>query len=107
LKVSEVKAGEGDPRQWAIFERQRLIHEHIDKHGMINPIVVDSTGNLLFGGCRMQYAVLNGWEDIPAIVVDDLREIPRLQREMAQLEYTFLPEEYIEIKQRVAELENK
>jgi hypothetical protein len=30
-----------------------------------------------------------------------------LQREMAQLEYTFLPEEYIEIKQRVAELENK
>jgi len=100
LKVSEIKTGESDPRHWAIFKRQRLIHEHIDKHGMINPIVVDSAGNLIIGGCRLQYAVLNGWEEIPAITIDDLSQIPRLQREIAELEYTFLPEEYIEINWR-------
>jgi len=65
---------------------------------MINPIVVNSNNELQFGGCRLQYAVLNEWEDIPAIIIDDLYEVRQKQKEMAMLEYTFLPEELIEIK---------
>ena len=97
-----------DPRHWAIFERQRLIHKHIDANGMINPIVVNSDGELQFGGCRLQYAVLNEWDEIPVIVCDDPEEVVRLQKKMAAFEYSFLPEEYIEIKElsaRVATLE--
>ena len=97
MKVAEIKTG-GDPRHWAIFERQKRIHKHIAENGMINPIVVNSNNELQFGGCRLQHAVLNGWEDIPAIIIDDLDEVRQKQKEMAMFEYTFLPEEFIEIK---------
>lgn len=65
---------------------------------MINPVVVNSNNELQFGGCRLQYAVLNGWKDIPVIVIDNLDEVRKKQKEMAMFEYTFLPEEFIEIK---------
>lgn len=97
MKVADVKTGT-DPRHWAIFERQKRIHKHIAENGMINPIVVNSNNELQFGGCRLQYAVLNEWEDIPAIVIDDLNEVRQKQKEMAMFEYTFLPEKFIEIK---------
>jgi ATP phosphoribosyltransferase len=99
LKVSDVKTGR-HPKQWAIFDRQRLIHEHLDEHGMINPIVVDSEGNLQFGGCRLQYAVLREWDEIDAIVCDDPHEIEKLQNKQSLFEYTFLEERYIERKQQ-------
>ena len=97
--MSDVKTGT-HPKQWAIFDRQRLIHEHLDEHGMINPIVVDSGGNLQFGGCRLQYAVLREWDEIDAIVCDDPDEITKLQDEQSLFEYTFLEEQYIERKQQ-------
>tara|TARA_R100000654_G_scaffold5939_1_gene16038 strand:+ start:841 stop:1140 length:300 start_codon:yes stop_codon:yes gene_type:complete len=96
--VSDVKTGT-HPKQWAIFDRQRLIHKHLDEHGMVNPIVVDSEGNLQFGGCRLQYAVLREWDEIDAIVCDDPDEITKLQDEQSLFEYTFLEEQYIERKQ--------
>ena len=96
--MSDVKTGT-HPKQWAIFDRQRLIHKHLDEHGMVNPIVVDSEGNLQFGGCRLQYAVLREWDDIDAIVCDDPDEITKLQDEQSLFEYTFLEEQYIERKQ--------
>ena len=99
LKVSDVKTGT-HPKQWAIFDRQRLIHEHLDEHGMINPIVVGSDGYLKFGGCRLQYAVLREWDEIDAIVCDDPNEIKKLQDEQSLFEYTFLEEQYIERKQQ-------
>tara|TARA_R100001129_G_scaffold144895_1_gene106051 strand:- start:91 stop:390 length:300 start_codon:yes stop_codon:yes gene_type:complete len=97
--VNDVKTGT-HPKQWAIFERQKLIHKHIDKHGMVNPIVVDSEGKLQFGGCRLQYAVLREWDEIDAIVCDDFNEIKKLQDEQSLFEYTFLEEQYIERKQQ-------
>ena len=99
MKVSDVKTGT-HPKRWAIFNRQRLIHKHIDEHGMVNPIVVDSEGNLQFGGCRLQYAVLREWDEIDAIVCDDPNEVKKLQDEQSFFEYTFLEEQYIERKQQ-------
>ena len=99
MKLSDVKTGT-DPKQWAICERQSLIHKHIREHGMINPIVVDSEGNLQFGGCRLQYAVLKGWDQINAIVSDDPREVKKLQDKQSLFEYTFLEDQYIERKQQ-------
>ena len=99
MKVSDVKTGT-QPKQWAIFNRQKLIHKHIDEHGMVNPIVVDSEGNLQFGGCRLQYAVLREWDEIDAIVCDDPNEVKKLQDEQSFFEYTFLEEQYIERKQQ-------
>jgi ParB-like chromosome segregation protein Spo0J len=98
LKINKIKTGT-NPAQWAIFRRQELIHEHLDQHGMKNPIVVNSKYELQFGGCRLQYAVLKGLEEIEAIVTDDIDEVRRLQNQQSLFEYTFLPEEYIERKQ--------
>jgi len=97
LKLSDIKIGY-NPRHSAIFERQRLIHKHIDEHGMVNPIVVNSKNELQFGGCRLQYAVLNKWEDIEVIVCDDASEVTRLQDAHSLFEYNFLDEQYIERK---------
>ena len=101
LKVSEVKTGT-DPRYWTIFERQKLIHEHIAEHGMVNPIVVNSNYELQFGGCRFQYAVLNGLEYIDVIICNGIKEINRLQDEQSGYEYNFLPEHLIERRQHTA-----
>ena len=98
LKLNDIKTG-SNPKQWAIFERQRLIHKHIDEHGVVNPIVVNSENELQFGGCRLQYAVLNNWTSIGVIVCDDLEEITKLQDEHSLFEYNFLDERYIERKQ--------
>ena len=97
LKLSEVKTG-SKPEQWAIFERQKLIHKHIAEHGMVNPVVVNSKNELQFGGCRLQYAVLNNWEDIEVIVCDDAIEVTRLQNAHSLFEYNLLDEQYIERK---------
>jgi len=97
LKLSEIKTG-SKPEKWAIFERQKLIHKHIAEHGMINPILINSAFELQFGGCRLQYAVLNNWEDIEVIVCDDASEVTRLQDEHSLFEYSFLDEQYIERK---------
>lgn len=83
-----------------MFERQKRIHAHISEHGMANPIVVNSDYELQFGGCRLQYAILTGWEYIDAIICDDPLEIQRLQDEQSGYEYNFLPENLIERPKR-------
>ena len=98
LNLNEILTG-SDPKCWAIFERQRLIHKHIEQSGMVNPIVVNSKNELQFGGCRLQYAVLNDWKDIEVIVCDDLDEVRKMQDAHSLFEYSFLAEEYIERKQ--------
>lgn len=98
-KIADIKTST-DPKQWAIFPRQELIFKHIDENGMLNPIVVDSENNLQFGGCRLQYAILRGWNEIDAVVCDDPYEVTRLQDEQFLFEYTFLEEQYIERKQQ-------
>ena len=99
LRVSEVKTGTS-PKHWPIFERQRQIQAHMDEHGITNPIVVNSNYELQFGGCRLQYAVLNNLEYIDVIICDDLDELRRLQDEQSEYEYTFLPEHLIERKRK-------
>ena len=102
MKIADIKT-DTNPEFWAIFERQKLIHKHIDENGMVNPIVVDSANNLHFGGCRLQYAVLRGWDEIDVIVCDDLKEVRKLQDDQSLFEYSFLEECYIERKRKALE----
>ena len=95
LKLSEIKTST-KPEQWAIFERQKLIHQHISENGMINPIVVNSDYELQFGGCRLQYAHLNGWDNIEVIICNEINEVRKLQDEHSLFEHSFLDEQYIE-----------
>jgi len=103
LAVSEIKTWAGkvktldsDPKSWAIFERQKAIHKHLDEHGMINPIIINSNKELQVGACRLQYAILKRWQYINVIICDDPVEILSLQDMQANYEHTFLPQNLIE-----------
>ena len=63
---------------WAIFPRQYIMALDIAKNGLTFPIIVKKDGDkLLFAasGCRIQYAVLNGYTHIDALILDDDAEI--------------------------------
>lgn len=63
---------------WAIFPRQYIMALDISKNGLTFPIIVKKDGDkLLFvaSGCRIQYAVLNGYTYIDALVLEDDAEI--------------------------------
>jgi len=63
---------------WAIFSRQRLMALDIAKNGLTFPIIVKKDGDkLLFtaSGCRIQYAILNGYTHIDALILEDDAEI--------------------------------
>ena len=63
---------------WAIFSRQRLMVLDIAKNGLTFPIIVKKDGDkLLFtaSGCRIQYAILNGYTHIDALILEDDAEI--------------------------------
>jgi hypothetical protein len=65
-------------KKWAIFPRQYLMALDITKNGLIFPIIVKKEGDkLLFAasGCRIQYAVLNGYTHIDALVLENDAEI--------------------------------
>lgn len=63
---------------WAIFPRQYIMALDIAKNGLNFPIIVKKDGDkLLFAasGCRIQYAVLNGYTHVDALVLDNDAEI--------------------------------
>lgn len=101
VKLDDLRWGDQSAREYieksapAIFARQACIFSSIGKRGMENPIMVDSESKLVMGGCRIQYAVLLGYDSIDAIIVEDPVEVKRLQKEFVKSEYDLIPEKYI------------
>lgn len=59
---------------WAIFQKQRTMHFDIERNGLNNPIIVKQDGDVLrfaASGCRIQYAVLNGYTHVDALLFDN------------------------------------
>jgi hypothetical protein len=78
ILVDEEKSVVGVAEHWAIFPRQYIMALDIAKNGLTFPIIVKKDGDkLLFAasGCRIQYAVLNGYTHIDALVLEDDAEI--------------------------------
>ena len=78
ILVDEEKSVVDVAEHWAIFSRQYIMALDIAKNGLTFPIIVKKDGDkLLFAasGCRIQYAVLNGYTHIDALVLEDDAEI--------------------------------
>lgn len=82
VALSDITAGNKPvtevAQHWAIFPRQYIMALDIAKNGLTFPIIVKKDGDkLLFAasGCRIQYAVLNGYTHIDALVLEDDAEI--------------------------------
>ena len=84
--------------KWAKFDRQRAVAEHILANGLKNPIIVVADGDkyrFVASGARLQFAVVNGYTHIDAIVLTDEAEVRPLMIEQAKTEEQYLDEQYI------------
>ena len=84
--------------KWAKFDRQRAVAEHILANGLKNPIIVVADGDkyrFAASGARIQFAVMNGYTHIDAIVLIDESEVRPLMIEQAKTEEQYLDEQYI------------
>ena len=79
VSLSDIMFDEGKSvvdvaEHWAIFQKQRTMHFDIERNGLNNPIIVKQDGDVLrfaASGCRIQYAVLNGYTHVDALLFDN------------------------------------
>jgi hypothetical protein len=84
--------------KWAEFDRQRAVAQHIESHGLKNPVIVLANGDkyrFCASGARLQYAVKNGYTHIDAIVLTDQDEVRSLMVEQAKTEELYLDPQHI------------
>ena len=62
----------------------RPLMESMQKHGLLNPIVVTEKNELVAGFRRLQAAKRLGWEAIPAQVVEHLDQLSLLEIEVEE-----------------------
>lgn len=58
------------------------LSESIDKHGLLNPIVVNNNKVLIAGERRLEAVKLLGWETIPVRILDNSDRIQELEIEI-------------------------
>lgn len=56
----------------------------MQKHGQLQPIIIDDELKLIAGGRRLAAATLNGWDDVEAIRRDDLDPISKKEVELEE-----------------------
>ncbi len=56
--------------------------ESIRKHGLINPIVVNTKNELVAGERRLESVKRLGWQTVPAHVVNDINELEKIEIEL-------------------------
>ena len=82
--------------------------ESIEKHGLINPVVVNQKKVLLAGERRLESVKLLGWETIPVRILDNPTKIEELQIEIEENMHrkAFNPDETIDAYERLERLRN-
>ena len=83
---------------WAIFDRQKAIAESIATEGLKNPVILLADGDkyrFTASGARIQYAVMNGYTHIDAIVLEDETDIRPLMIQQAETEQLYLDTNHI------------
>jgi len=83
---------------WAIFKRQYMVASSIALSGLKNPVIVLADGDkyrFTASGARIQFAVMNGYTHIDAIVLTDEADVKPLMVEQAKTEQQYLDSQYI------------
>lgn len=85
-------------KYWAVFPRHLQIAASIASQGLKNPIVVLANNEkyrFVASGGRIQFAVVNGYTHIDAIVLVNEKDVKQLMIEQAKTEDQYLDSEYI------------
>lgn len=83
---------------WAVFQRHLQVATSIASQGLKNPIIVLADGDkyrFTASGGRIQFAVVNGYTHIDAIVLTDEADVRPLMVEQAKTEEQYLDPKYI------------
>lgn len=98
IMVDEGKSVVEVASDWAIFKRQYMVASSIALDGLKNPIIVLADGDkyrYTASGGRIQFAVMNGYTHIDAIVLTDEKDVRPLMVEQAKTEEQYLDPQYI------------
>lgn len=98
IMVDEEKSVVDVAPDWAIFKRQYMVASSIASDGLKNPIIVLADGDkyrFSASGGRIQFAVMNGYTHIEAIVLNDEKDVQPLMVEQAKTEEQYLDPQYI------------
>ncbi len=71
--VTTIKPNQRNPRTHSRAQRRKIAHS-IRRLGFINPIIIDSEGNILAGNGRYEAALSEGFTEVPSIQIDYLSE---------------------------------
>lgn len=81
LNISSVNSSNRERQDYGDLEE---LADSIKAKGVIQPIVVDSSYNLIAGGRRLEASILAGKITIPAIVNSDLTEVDKKELELIE-----------------------
>ena len=98
IMVDDEKSVLDVAESWAISPRHLQVTTSIASEGLKNPIIVlANNGKYRFvaSGARIQFAVVNGFTHIDAIVLKDAADVKPLMIEQAKTEDQYLDERYI------------
>lgn len=98
IMVDEKKSVVDVAADWAIFPRHYMIASSIASQGLKNPIIVLANGDkyrFAASGSRIQFAVMNGYTHIDAIILTDEADVKPLMVEQAKTQEKYLDEKYV------------
>jgi DNA modification methylase len=96
-KIDEIKVGE---RKRSLKEEKvQELAESISLLGLLQPIGIDNSNNLIYGYHRLEACKRLGWEEIPVVVLDGVRE--RLEYELMEIDENLIRAELTVLQRMV------
>ena len=98
IMVNEQQSVVDVANNWAVFPRHIQVATSIALRGLKNPIIVLASADkyqFTASGGRVQFAVVNGYTHIDAIVLESEEDVRLLMIEQAQTESQYLDPQYI------------
>ena len=98
IMVDENKSVVDVADSWAVFPRHLQVATSIASQGLKNPIIVLADGDkyrFVASGGRIQFAVVNNYTHIDAIVLENEEDVRALMVEQAKTETQYLDAKYI------------
>lgn len=98
IMVNEEKSVVDVANTWAVFPRHLQVATSIASQGLKNPVIVLADGDkyrFCASGGRIQFAVVNNYTHIDAIVLTNEADVRPLMVEQAKTEEQYLDSQYI------------
>ncbi len=103
VRVSEIRVGERIRENLGNLD---ILQDSLQRHGLMQPIILDKKLNLIAGHRRLEAAKNLGWRYINAIIIAPGQDLQRLEMELEEnlARKDFTPEEIAKGQKKLEEL---